>query len=198
MGSKGISTKQKMIEATAISLEENGYLATGINEIVQMADIPKGSLYFHFPGGKEELASLALKHSGREFSALFQKILVTSSSPMDATRRIFQALEKRIVDSDFKKGCPIVISALESMQTESKVQSVCKSIYNEWIIGFENYFISQGYTKNQGHDLSVSLFALWEGGLLLAKLQKSNIALRSVLKIAENLISTFPKDNKAK
>jgi len=192
MGSKGDNTRQRMIDATAQALEQNGYIATGINEIIHISDVPKGSLYFHFPGGKEELACLALEQSGREFSMIFQEILSKSNSPTDATKKIFLALERRVVESNYKKGCPIVISALESMQIHTSLQATCMKIYNGWIEGFEKFFQIHGYSKKQGHDLSVSLFSLWEGALLLAKLQKSNLPLKSVSKTALLLLSSIP------
>jgi len=194
MGNKGNSTKQKIIEATARALEENGFLATGLNEIISLADVPKGSLYFHFPGGKDELASLALEHSGKEFAKMFAQILITSKSPEQATIKIFQNLENRVVESNFKKGCPIVISALESFHSDSVVQLVCKNIYNSWIQGFVEFFLSHGYSKKTARELSTSLFSLWEGALLLAKLQKSAIPLKTVSKIAINLLSSYPKN----
>lgn len=193
MGNKGNLTKQKIIEATADALEENGFLATGLNEIISLADVPKGSLYFHFPGGKDELASLALEHSGKEFAKMFEHILLNSKSPTEATIKIFQNLENRVVASNFKKGCPIVISALESFNSESVVQHVCKEIYNSWIQGFIEFFVSYGYSRKSAKELSTSLFSLWEGALLLAKLQKSIVPLRTVSKIAINLLSSYPK-----
>lgn len=193
MGIKGNSTKQKIIETTAIALEENGFLATGLNEIISLADVPKGSLYFHFPGGKDELTSLALEHSGKEFTKMFGEILGNSKSPKQATIKIFQKLENRVVESNFKKGCPIVISALESFNSETIIQHVCKEIYNSWIQGFIEFFVSYGYSRKSAKELSTSLFSLWEGALLLAKLQKSIVPLRTVSKIAINLLSSYPK-----
>ena len=53
------------MHATARLLQQQGYNATGVNEIVARSGAPKGSLYFHFPGGKEELAMQAMMSSGR-------------------------------------------------------------------------------------------------------------------------------------
>lgn len=71
MGKKGGSTKQRMIEVMAELLETGGYGASGLSELGKETNTPKGSLYFHFPGGKDELTSLALLHSGNQLSYNF-------------------------------------------------------------------------------------------------------------------------------
>jgi len=55
-----------------------------MGDIVSASGSPKGSLFFHFPGGKEELASLALADAGRATgdanrSALAAENLLTTS-----------------------------------------------------------------------------------------------------------------------
>jgi TetR/AcrR family transcriptional repressor of lmrAB and yxaGH operons len=65
-------SKQRMIAATATLMQRQGYHATGLNQIVKEARAPKGSLYFHFPGGKEELAETALAEAAASTPRLQQ------------------------------------------------------------------------------------------------------------------------------
>ncbi len=53
------STRDQIIEATAGLLETQGYRATGLNQIIEESGAPKGSLYYYFPGGKEEFSTEA-------------------------------------------------------------------------------------------------------------------------------------------
>jgi len=57
---KGERTRKKLVDATAALLRRQGYHATGLSDIVAESGAPRGSLYFHFPGGKDELARAAL------------------------------------------------------------------------------------------------------------------------------------------
>ena len=48
-------TRTRMIEATALLLRRRGYHGTSLNDILSASGAPRGSLYFHFPGGKDQL-----------------------------------------------------------------------------------------------------------------------------------------------
>lgn len=186
-GQKGGTTKQRMIEVMAELLETGGYGASGLSELGKETNTPKGSLYFHFPGGKEELTSLALLYSGNELNLFFQCVLVETDSPVQAIKQVFHALEERIVSSEYKKGCPIATTAMETSGTVSMVSDACTQVYSLWLKTFESYLVGKGYTLRIAKNLSLSLLSLWEGALLLSKLQKSPEPLRVAAKTAESL-----------
>ena len=53
-------SKEKTILAAAKLLRRHGYNGTALSDILAAAGSPRGSLYFHFPNGKEEIAVAAL------------------------------------------------------------------------------------------------------------------------------------------
>ena len=58
-----MKTKEKLIQKTIELIIEKGYHGTGVNEILRATKIPKGSLYHHFPKGKDQLVTEALRSS---------------------------------------------------------------------------------------------------------------------------------------
>ncbi|TGM55821.1 TetR/AcrR family transcriptional regulator [Leptospira biflexa] len=188
VGKKGFDTKQKMIEVMASLLEEEGYERAGLSELGKETGTPKGSLYFHFPGGKDELTSLAILYSGKQLNDFFLNVFGNCDSPQQAIKQVFHALEERIVTSNFQKGCPIATTAMETAGKTAIVSDACKDVYALWIKTFETYLVGSGYTSRLAKTLSLSIFALWEGALLLSKLQKSAEPLRMAEKTAESLL----------
>lgn len=49
--------KQQILEAAARLFERQGYHATGLNEIIRESSAPKGSLYYYFLDGKEQIGA---------------------------------------------------------------------------------------------------------------------------------------------
>ena len=57
------STRDRILDATGELLRDRGYAGTGLKAISATAGAPLGSLYHHFPHGKQEMAAAALRHA---------------------------------------------------------------------------------------------------------------------------------------
>ena len=72
-------SKIRLIRATLDLLSQSGLSGVGINQVVAASAAPKGSIYHFFPGGKTELASVALKEAeqgeGQWFRGIFHRQL---------------------------------------------------------------------------------------------------------------------------
>src|SRR5260370_14300216 len=86
------SSRTAFIQATAALLRREGYHGTGVNEIVARSGAPKGSLYFHFPGGKEELGVTAMAHSGEQLRHAISGILTPEIALGEALGRLIDSL----------------------------------------------------------------------------------------------------------
>ena len=50
---------------------KRGYHGTGLNDILELAQAPKGSMYHHFPGGKEQIGVCVINDLTDGLIALF-------------------------------------------------------------------------------------------------------------------------------
>ena len=60
-----VDTRVRLIETTARLLQHRGYHGTSLSDILEASGAPRGSLYFHFPGGKDQLAIEATRAAER-------------------------------------------------------------------------------------------------------------------------------------
>ena len=81
---KKTSTRDKLIHAMADALQRKGLHGVGLNELLEVAGAPKGSLYHHFPGGKSELAVAAIEHISQHIDSLFEQLFAQQADPLQA------------------------------------------------------------------------------------------------------------------
>ena len=69
------SSKERILDATAMLFRQQGYYGTGVKQIVATANAPFASLYHFFPGGKAELGEQAIRTSGAAYLDLIDACL---------------------------------------------------------------------------------------------------------------------------
>ncbi|WP_433727356.1 TetR/AcrR family transcriptional regulator [Nocardia sp. CA-129566] len=180
-------SRQRFIDAAADLFHTQGYHATGLNQLVSAGGAPKGSLYFHFPGGKEQLAAEALAQSGRQLHDQLDAILANGGD-LDT---VFDALTALLVDSDFERGCPIATIALDAGRESEPIRQACVTGFESWRVSIEKFLRDKGIDRPRAAELSTVALAMIEGALLLAKTQRDTAPLRAV---AAHLRTTFERE----
>src|SRR3954466_14992321 len=89
-------SRARLVHAAADLLRRQGYAMTGVKEIAVEASAPMGSFYFHFPGGKEELAAEALQHGSDEFRDVLVTALDSSDDLAASYARIATLIAERL------------------------------------------------------------------------------------------------------
>lgn len=184
MGAKGAETRQRMIEATRSSIERQGYFGTGLNQILTESGTPRGSLYFHFPGGKDELVAAAVTQASGLVDAALDAADLTD--PAGAVAGLITLLGERLEASGWENGCPVATVALEVAGTNDAVQQACAQVYARWTEALRIILRAAGY--READDLAVSLLALVEGALLLARTHRSRDPLDRAARVARTLL----------
>src|ERR1700744_6044001 len=105
--------KQKMVQAARQLIRERGYNATALSDVLELSEAPRGSVYFHFPGGKAELAvEAAEQHAGEQVEHIDQAAR-EASAPVDLVRAYLDQLRQKLVASDYREGCTIAPLVIE-------------------------------------------------------------------------------------
>jgi TetR/AcrR family transcriptional repressor of lmrAB and yxaGH operons len=177
---KGDDTRARMISATADLLEKHGFRATGLNKILSESGAPRGSLYFHFPGGKEELAAVALRDAGAAVERLLRAQADGARTAAEGLVAALGWLESRMVAAEFEKGCPVVMVALEAAATSEPLHHACSTIYRAWARAIADRLRSEGVEAQRADALADVVLAAIEGALVLCRAHRSSVPLRRV------------------
>jgi TetR/AcrR family transcriptional repressor of lmrAB and yxaGH operons len=168
-----------MIETTARLLWSQGLRATGMNQIVEESRAPRGSIYFHFPGGKEQLATEALRSAGAVMTGNIREAL-THRSATTAIKRFVLSYAKEMEDSDFHHGCPIATVALEAATTSPAIRDVCATIFREWEDLLSARLEQDGMPQKQARKFAVFVLSAIEGAMILCRARRSTEPLKHV------------------
>jgi TetR/AcrR family transcriptional regulator, lmrAB and yxaGH operons repressor len=184
-----IDSRARFVETTAALLRRQGYHATGLAEIVEESGAPKGSLYFHFPGGKEALAAAALERSGQEMQAKLAAIVAAAPGPAAAVRAVTSRLADELEASRFQDGCPMATVTLEAAAQVPALQAVCSASYARWQALIGAYLASAGMPAERARSLANLVLSAVEGALLLSRAHADTAPLHAAGKELERLLA---------
>ncbi|MEU7898309.1 TetR/AcrR family transcriptional regulator [Nonomuraea sp. NPDC049152] len=176
MGLKGAETRARLLDATQELIEGGGYFGAGLNQVIAASGAPRGSLYFHFPGGKEELVGESVRRAGQEIGATMGELAEATSSVEEFVAGVLDWLGDRLEQSGWRKGCPVATVALETAATSDPLQEICSEVYTGWESALRELLTG----REDADDLAVTILALAEGALLLARAHRSREPLRRV------------------
>ncbi|MFK0247508.1 TetR/AcrR family transcriptional regulator [Amycolatopsis azurea] len=182
-------TRQRMLDSAAELFHQQGYHATGLNQLVAAVGAPKGSLYFHFPGGKEQLAAEAIRQSADRLCDQLRTIVAGSPDVVTGIGNVIDALATSLEESDFQRGCPLATVALDASGDSEEIRKACADGYTSWHTLIAEALNQLGTEK--ADQLATVVLASVEGGLLLAKTLHDTAPLRA---IAPHLTTTIERE----
>ncbi|MDI5978852.1 TetR/AcrR family transcriptional regulator [Amycolatopsis magusensis] len=172
---KGEETRARLVGAARELVEAKGYHGTGLNEVLAVAGAPRGSLYHHFPGGKDQLIGEALTTAGQEVDALLAELTASAVTVGRLVHALLEALAERMVAADYAKGCPVATVALEVAGSGGSLRELCGDIYAGWQQVLVHALEEAGHESAE--DLAATVLALIEGALLLARAARSRVPI---------------------
>lgn len=172
------STRQQILQTAGELIEKQGYNATGLNEIVEVSGAPKGSLYYHFPQGKDEITAEAIAHTGRLVQERIRANLAMVEEPAEAVARFVRLIADNVERSDFCSGSPLQTVALETAATNPRLNQSCREAY-DWIqAAFAEKLQAGGLPAEQANELALFITASIEGAIILSRTYHTGDPLR--------------------
>ena len=175
-----LSSKQRMVIATAKLLQRQGYHATGLKQVVEEAQAPRGSIYHHFPGGKDELAVQALGVAAVELTRTIERARRDTDTPSALVRRLAASLATWLERSDYLEGCPVSTVTLEVAPLDGPLTDACRDAYAEWQGLVARDLVEHGVDPARAATLGTTVVAAIEGALLLCRAARDTAPLRTV------------------
>jgi len=178
--SNGRASRQAFLDATGTLLRRQGYSATSLSEIVARSGAPRGSLYFHFPGGKQELAVAAMEQTGEQLRDAIAGLMASPGGPAGSLGVLIDALASGLEASGFRDGCPIATVTLETAASCEPLRATAKRVFTMWLEELERALRSAGMEADAAERRALLVLSAIEGALLLARARGDTGPLRAV------------------
>lgn len=189
MPSKGTLTKARLAESMLELIQAGGYSGTGLNAVIDHAAAPKGSVYFHFPDGKEGLGVAAVELATKQFEALIAEAAVSAGSAAEAATAAIEALAGIVGGSDFRLGCPVSVVTLEMGAESERLRQACATAFESWIAPTAALLEANGLDAGEARSLATVVVSTIEGAVIVSRAMKSTQPLESAADVVAELIN---------
>jgi AcrR family transcriptional regulator len=173
------TTKDRIVGASAELFRRQGYTGTGVKQILADASAPFGSLYHHFPGGKEQLGAETIRHSGALYGLLFVEIVGPAPDLVTGISDFFAGAARTLVETDYADACPIATVALEVSSTSEPMREACADVFSAWIAGATERFAQEGIPRERARELAIHFLSALEGAFVLSRALRSTEPLEA-------------------
>lgn len=161
--------RQRMIDSTAILLAKHGLGGTSFSDVLAASGAPRGSLYHHFPGGKDQLVLAAIGVAGDRAMSVLDQLEGASAGQVAET---FLGLWRSVLTvSDFGAGCAIAAVTVASHSEE--MLETAGEVFRGWRTRLATLLARGGVPESRAATLATTLIAASEGAVVLARAERS-------------------------
>jgi AcrR family transcriptional regulator len=166
-------TKDRILDSSAELFRRQGYMGTGVKQIVAEASAPFGSLYHFFPGGKKQLGEEVIRWSGQMYLQLFMTIVSEQPDAPTAVEAFFSGAAETLRETSYEDACPIATVALEVASTNEPLRQATADVFVSWIEAATAYFAHAGIPSARARELAIHMLAALEGAFVFSRALRS-------------------------
>jgi TetR/AcrR family transcriptional regulator, transcriptional repressor for nem operon len=183
------SAREHLIEMGLQHMQKTSYYSTGLNEVLALAGVSKGSFYHYFPS-KEEFGSAVLqRYLHSEFARATTLLGESKAAPIKRLRKYFEELISIYgPEGDMNGGCLLGNLSQEMANHSDLIQQTLQEGFKLWEGAIEVVLqeaVTRGDLPEKAKTLEIASFVLnsYEGALLRAKAERSEAPLRLFLQM---------------
>jgi TetR/AcrR family transcriptional repressor of lmrAB and yxaGH operons len=189
-----ISTRDRLVFAMIQALRSKGFHGVGLSEILSSAQAPKGVLYHHFPGGKSDLAVVAIQTVVNQITDGLNTVVKRSGNTAQALTAWMGSAQKRLLSSGFESGCPLATIALESTPDDAEIRAALADGFATIRSSLATALQDAGIEPKQARALAALVVSAYEGALVQARVAGNVEVMRDTTQALVGLIQSHLPD----
>lgn len=177
MAARG-NTKQKMLFSAIELMRERGMSGVTVDAILAHSGAPRGSVYYHFPGGRSQILAESLGAAGDFMTSM------VSTSAQSGPRAVLDGMidywRRQLERDNFGAGCPVVAAVAGGVSEAPELTEMAGEIFAHWGAAIEGALQREGVEAARAHRMATLAIAVIEGALLMCRAQRSLAPLDDV------------------
>lgn len=181
-------SRAALVDTAGLLFRRQGYAATGVNQILETADVKTGSLYHHFPDGKQQLAAAVVESAGIDIETRLRRFLDSGLPVADIVDGWIDLMSSGLA-ADRRDGCPIEPIATESVNASPLVRDASARAFRAWRQAIADRLRNDDWAAAESEETALAVIALLEGALILSRIAGDGAALAAAKAGARTLLT---------
>jgi len=168
--------RDRMVEGAMALLARRGLQATSFSEVLSATGAPRGSLYHHFPGGKDQLVAAAVDCAGAVLTDALEPV---AGAPAEVVVARFLAIWRAVLTrSQCEAGCAVL--AVTVATDSAELLSHATAVFRAWRERLTDLLREGGLSSAEARSFATVLIASVEGAVVLSRADQSLEAFEAV------------------
>lgn len=186
-----MDTKSLIIKNATILFQQKGYKGVGLSEILKVCNVTKGSLYHHFPNGKEELLIACLHSLNEVITTDIVDIFERYPTTLEATNYMIEKLIVHLEREGTITGYTFSSMVSEMATLSDPVRKACAELYVKIQGIYFNKLMEDGFSKELASNIALMMTASIEGAMMLCLAETSAKPLKVISQLLPNILKEF-------
>lgn len=176
------SPRDRTVRSAALLFRERGVGGTGMRDVVEHAQAPRGSLQHYFPGGKQELLAEAMGWMAERAARPLRETLAAEPPPEPrvVVAQLLDRFRELLTMTDYRAGCPIVAGVADASWDSSVVADAARDAFRAWIDPLEQVLRRGGLSAQRSTRVALLVVSAAEGAVVISRARRDLSALDAV------------------
>jgi len=163
-------TRERLIVAAIQLFQQRGYHGAGTTDILELARSPRGSMYHHFPGGKEDLGARCAEWLAGEVLSSIQTLRLKGLRPENIIAIYIDNMMTWLQTTNFCEG-PLLAALTNGVEnkTDNILARALAQAYKDIQSEFTQMLTVAGHSPRNAEEISRAVIMNIEGGTILAR-----------------------------
>lgn len=157
-----------MIKGAAQLLAQRGLQGASFAEVLELTGAPRGSIYHHFPNGKDELVAAALDAVS---DAALQQLSGLDRDPVAITAGFLALWSDLLERAQLTTGCAVVAV---SVAATGDLLDHAGDVFRHWTAHLADLLCEAGLPEETAIDFATLLISTAEGAVIMSRAERTS------------------------